>query len=70
MLKLNCCEIELIIWIKMDFALNNLQSLICHETQQTKPNLIMYARHKKIFSQKKSPSLSRERCLSVFYIEK
>ena len=31
-------EIELIIYIKMDLALNNLQRLICHKTQQTKPN--------------------------------
>ena len=29
-------EIELIIYIKMDLALNNLQRLICHKTQQTK----------------------------------
>ena len=31
---------ELIIYIKMDLALNNLQQLICHKTQpnQTKPN--------------------------------
>ena len=29
---------ELIIYIKMDLALNNLQRLICHKTQQTKPN--------------------------------
>ena len=28
-------EIELIIYIKMDFALNNLQRLICHKTQPT-----------------------------------
>ena len=37
------CETELfwieqIIYIKMDLALNNLQSLIYHKTQQTKPN--------------------------------
>ena len=25
----------------MDLALNNLQRLICHKTQQTKPNLSM-----------------------------
>ena len=25
------------IYIKMDLALNNLQRLICHKTQQTKP---------------------------------
>ena len=31
-------EIELIIYIKMDLVLNNLQRLICHETHQTKPN--------------------------------
>ena len=29
---------ELIIYIKMDLALNNLQGLICHKTQQTKTN--------------------------------
>ena len=28
-------EIELIIHIKMDLALNNLQWLICHKTQPT-----------------------------------
>ena len=28
-------EIELIIHIKIDLALNNLQSLICHKTQPT-----------------------------------
>ena len=28
-------EIELIICIKMDVALNNLQKLMCHETQPT-----------------------------------
>ena len=28
-------EIEFIIYIKMDLALNNIQSLICHKTQQT-----------------------------------
>ena len=31
-------SIEQIIYIKMDLALNNLQRLICHKTQQTKPN--------------------------------
>ena len=31
--------IEQIIYIKMDLALNNLQRLICHKTQQTKPSL-------------------------------
>ena len=31
-------EIELIIYIKMNLALNNLQMLIRHKTQQTKPN--------------------------------
>ena len=25
----------------MDLALNNLQRLMCHKTQQTKPNLIL-----------------------------
>ena len=29
------------IYIKMDLALNNLQWLICHKTQQTKPNQII-----------------------------
>ena len=29
---------ELVIYIKMDLALNNLQRLICHKTQQAKPN--------------------------------
>ena len=28
---------ELIIYLKMDLALNNLQRLICHKTQQTIP---------------------------------
>ena len=28
-------EIELIIYIKIDLALNNLQRLICHKTQPT-----------------------------------
>ena len=28
-------EIELIVYIKMDLALNNLQGLICHKTQLT-----------------------------------
>ena len=31
---------KLIIYIKMDLALNNLQRLICRKTQQTKPNQI------------------------------
>ena len=33
---------ELIIYIKMDLALNNLQQLICHKTQpnQTKPKTL------------------------------
>ena len=31
--------IEQIIYINMDSALNNLQRLICHKTQQTKPSL-------------------------------
>ena len=31
-------EIELIICIKVDLALNNLLRLICHKTHQTKPN--------------------------------
>ena len=40
-IKLYSCEtelieIELIISIKMDLALNNLQRLTCHKTQSTK----------------------------------
>ena len=36
-------EIELISYIKMDLALNNLQRLICHKTQQTnQPSFIDY----------------------------
>ena len=35
--KTELFEIELIICIKMDLALNNLQRLICHKTQKTKP---------------------------------
>ncbi len=31
-------EIELIIYTKMDLVLNDLRRLICHKTQQTKPN--------------------------------
>ena len=34
-------EIELIIYIKMDLALNNLQRLICHKTQPT--NFVLWA---------------------------
>ena len=33
-------EIELIIYIKMDLTLNNLQRLICHKIQPTKPKNI------------------------------
>ena len=33
-------EIELIIYIKMDLALNNLQRLICHKTKPTKLNVL------------------------------
>ena len=33
--KTELFEIELIIYIKMDLALNNLQGLICHKTQTT-----------------------------------
>ena len=40
--KVNCFKIEQIIYIKMDLALNNLQSLICHKTKKTKPNLFIY----------------------------
>ena len=29
---------ELIIYIKMDLALNNLQKMIYYKTQETKPN--------------------------------
>ena len=31
-------EIELIIYIKIDLALNNLQRLICHKTPKTNQN--------------------------------
>ncbi len=34
---------EQIIYIKMDLALNNLQKLIRHKTQQTKPNHIAHS---------------------------
>ena len=35
-------EIELIICIKMDLALNNLQRLICHKTQTSnQPTLLL-----------------------------
>ena len=37
-------SIEQIIYIKIDLALNNLQRLICHKTQQTKPKI-----HKEAF---------------------
>ena len=33
--KQNFLKIEQIIYMKMDLALNNLQRLICHKTQQT-----------------------------------
>ncbi len=33
-------EIELIIHIKMDLVLNNLQRLICHKTQPTNHRLV------------------------------
>ena len=36
--KTELFEIEQIIYIKMDLALNNLQRLICHKTQKNKPN--------------------------------
>ena len=36
--KLNCLKKQHIIYIKMDLALNSLQRLIRHKTQQTKPN--------------------------------
>ena len=46
--QLNCVHmlnwmfgIELIIWIKMDLALNNLQRLICHKTQKKKQPVII-----------------------------
>ena len=32
---------ELIIYIKMDLALNNLQRLICHKSRETKPNQLL-----------------------------
>ena len=34
-------EIEQIICLKMEFALNNLQMLICHKTQPTNKQIIM-----------------------------
>ena len=37
-------SIEQIIYIKMDLALNNLQRLICHKTQQTKPNQTLFSK--------------------------
>ena len=42
--KLNLFEIELIICIKMDLDLNNLQRLICHKTQTTnkQPNTYIH----------------------------
>ena len=43
--NLNFLKIEQIIYIKMDLALNNLQKLICHKTQQTKPNHIQAGVH-------------------------
>ena len=33
---------EQIIYIKMDLALNNLQRLICHKTQETEPQIYQY----------------------------
>ena len=36
--KLNLFEIEVIICIKMDLALNNLRRLICYKTQPTNLN--------------------------------
>ena len=33
-----CTHAELVICIKMDLALNNLQRLICHKTQPTNEN--------------------------------
>ena len=33
-------SVEQIIYIKMDLALNNLQRLICHKTNQTKPKFL------------------------------
>ena len=44
--KLNCFQIEQIIYIKMDLALNNLQRLICHKTQQTKLLLFLFVSHR------------------------
>ena len=45
-------EIELIIFIKMDLALNNLQRLICHKIQPTQPN----------------PTQPQTMCLQIIYI--
>ena len=33
------CSIELIICLKMNLALNNVQRLICHKTQTNQPTL-------------------------------
>ncbi len=38
-------EIKLTIYIRIDLALNNEQSLICHKTQTTKQPLIMNIQH-------------------------
>ena len=35
--KLNFLKTELIICIKMELALNNLQKLMCHKTEPTNP---------------------------------
>ena len=40
--KMNFLKIELIIYIKIDLALNNLERLICHKTQPTNQPTIKY----------------------------
>ena len=41
----------------MDLALNNLQGLICHKTQQTKPNLWDFDMHTDYLISAKRPDL-------------
>ena len=40
--KLNCFKLELIIYIKMDLALNNQQKLICHKTPTNNQLAMIY----------------------------
>ena len=48
--KLNLFEIELIIYIKMDLALNNLQRLICHKNPTKHYSQKCYLLNCQIFS--------------------